>query len=309
MDLKNLSEKVGISSGDLFLILENIKREGRISTHDLIGKTGFSKETLKKFRDNFSSYLEPVSNFFILNDNGKKFLSSLTFNKKAFEASDELLIHSLYKECATSRPKPKREYDQFYSTEDTQVKRIKFLMENEAYEDASILFLGDDDLTSLCLLEIGAFKNVAVCDIDPSQLSFIESVAKKKSFDIQLYYADLREGLPKDLIESYDVVFSDPPYTPSGFKLFLSRELEALWGSFGKAYICFGSSERSLERFLLVQSIINEFNLAIIYALFNFNRYESALSIGSSSNLYTLMKTPKTKVSKKLDVSKIYTYE
>jgi predicted methyltransferase len=46
------------------------------------------------------------------------------------------------------RPKPKREYDQFFATEETLIRRV-LILENFIDQNKEILFLGDDDLTSL----------------------------------------------------------------------------------------------------------------------------------------------------------------
>lgn len=308
MEIHGLLSKVGITSNDLSEILNAIGNE-KVSYNDLVARTGFSKETLKKFRDVFGLYLFPIPNFYVLNDKGKKLLENSSGMKRKFTQEDEELIRNIFKVHSSKRPVPKREYDQFYTTVETQVKRVKYFVENHDLTNSEVLFVGDDDITSICLLMLGVVKRVAVVDIDVSQLNFIEAIAKEEKLQVELYQCDLREKLPNELRGRFDIVFSDPPYTPDGFKLFLQREIEATKNESSTIYVCYGTSERAYERLLPVQKTICDFDLAINFASANFNKYTGAQSIGSSSNLYVLKPTAKTKLERKLKLKRIYTYE
>jgi predicted methyltransferase len=216
-----------------------------------------------------------------------------------FTQAHENEVRRVLREYSSKRPIPKREYDQFYTTEDTQVKRIKLISESHDLEHTSILFLGDDDLTSVCLGILGLTKRIAVLDIDQRQLSFIETVAKTEKFKLEIYLSDFREGIPADLKKGFDVIFTDTPYTPDGFELFMCRALEACKNLQSTLYMCFGTSERSIERLLPIQEIISRKKLVIKDAFWAFNSYSGAESIGDSSNLYVLKPTPSTVFNKK----------
>ncbi len=307
MDTYTLALKVGIPVKDLTDILLTLVNK-KVSVPDFIKTTGMSKETVKKLRTELVAYFEPIPNFFVLNEKGNKFLSSLSQKRFEFSSEDAVRIRAIFDKYNEIRPKPKREYDQFYSTSETQVARVKLLSEQNDLENCEVLFLGDDDITSVCLAVLGIAKRVAVVDIDQAQLSFISQIAKEERLKIELYHYDLRKKLPDELKAKFDIVFTDPPYTPNGFKTFLQRQIEAQKGTFGTIYICYGTSERSLERILPIQAIINEYDLVISHVFKNFNRYTGAESIGSSSNLYVLRTTKHSK-PKKLDVGRFYTYE
>ena len=48
------------------------------------------------------------------------------------------------------------------------------------------------------------------------------------SHGVDTWFADLRVGLPAPLRERFDVVLTDPPYSPAGVGLFAARALEAM---------------------------------------------------------------------------------
>lgn len=308
MDITAFSDKLGISSAELIELLTSIG-DKKLSLLELIQQTGLSKETVKKFRTSLQPFLVPSVNFFMLNEKGKELLKTAEKKPLAFTAEDEAAIRNVLKTYASKRPVPERSYDQFYSTPDTQVRRIKHLIENNDLANAQVLILGDDDITSVCLAVCGIAKRIVVAEIDQRQIDFINLIARNEKLKIETYLCDLKSGLLPELTQKFDLVFTDPPYTPNGFSLFLQRELEALKDSRGTCYICYGTSERSAERLLPVQKAINDFNLVITFTSKNFNKYTGAESIGSSSNLYVLKPTQSTKIVKKPDLNRIYTYE
>ncbi len=308
MQLEELALKVGISKKDALKILDSIGMN-KISYVDLTKKTGFSLETIKRFKKEASLFLIPSSNVFILNEKGKGLLQKNKSSNFIFTKEHEEKVRDVLGKYRALRSDPKREYDQFYSTEETQIKRLKLLSEFIDLSELNILFLGDDDLTSLCLSALGLPGKIAVLDIDPTLVALISEASKVEKMEIDVYHNDLRAGLPVELNGKFDAVFSDPPYTPSGFELFLFSELNALKNTSGTVFICYGTSERSPERILPVQKIIDKYNLVIDFSATNFNKYEGANSIGNSSNIYVLKKTSATKLPKKLSLSRIYTYE
>jgi len=84
-----------------------------------------------------------------------------------------------------------------------------------------------------------------------------------------------------------DLVFTDPPYTTEGMRLFLVRALEALRPTGHERIVfCFGTGERHLVKALEVQSLLGELRLALEAMLPGFNRYSGAEAIGARSDLY-----------------------
>ncbi|MEX1061894.1 MAG: bis-aminopropyl spermidine synthase family protein [Patescibacteria group bacterium] len=188
------------------------------------------------------------------------------------------------------RPPAKRALDQFGVTEETLGKRAAFLKERGFLTDTKLLFLGDYDLTSLACLPLIKNSELWVLDSDEEVLEVIKKEGKGA---VAAIGHNLVSPLPKKLRASFDAVFTDPPYTPEGVSLFLSRALQAL-SSVPRSRIFL--SYRSLDpvRVKAVQEIILKMGLEITELLPQFNEYQMAKTIGNSSDLYVLAQTAKT---------------
>jgi predicted methyltransferase len=138
-------------------------------------------------------------------------------------------------------------------------------------------------------------------------LESIEFFAKKHDYPIQTVLHDLRNPLPNNLLNSFDVVFTDPPYTASGISVFLNRGIQALRKApTSRLYFCYGNSDRARERELKIQSLVTEKGLLIREKLYRFNAYVGAESIGSVSSLCRCDLTPQTR-SNEISEKNIYT--
>lgn len=204
------------------------------------------------------------------------------------------------------RPEPKRKFDQFGVTEETLSARTNFLAERGFLKDAKILFLGDYDLTSLACLPRAKNTEIWVLDVDSEVLDVVKKESGGSVFTIQ---HNLATQLPRRLVASFDVVFTDPPYTPEGVSLFLSRGIEALVkGNRGRIVLSYGSLDG--VRVLAIQQKILDHGLVIEELKPRFNEYISAKTIGGSSDLYVLASTEKARPLIRGEYSgKIYTFE
>lgn len=172
------------------------------------------------------------------------------------------------------------------------------------------MFLGDDDFTSVAVAGLNLAHQVTVLDIDQRILETIGQISTEKELEIKTMAGDVRKPLPPEVIKGFDVVFTDPPYTPEGVSLFLSRGIEALdpENLAARIYFCYGNSDRAKERFLPIYESIFKNGLMVRYVFDKFNRYVGAESIGSASSLFVTEVTSKTKagISGKYD-KPIYT--
>jgi predicted methyltransferase len=116
--------------------------------------------------------------------------------------------------------------DQCPATIETVVRRVnlldRFLRDGECER---LLLLGDDDLLSVGLVAANPQRHVTVADLDPAVL---ETISLATQGIVATVEADFRLGLPSNLLSSFDVVFTDPPYTLAGQLLFASCALKAL---------------------------------------------------------------------------------
>jgi len=204
------------------------------------------------------------------------------------------------------RPPPKRNLDQFGVTEETLSARANILAERGFLTDSKILFLGDYDLTSLACLPKAKNTEIWVLDVDPDVLAVVKREGKEA---VATIIHNLNQPLPKRILSSFDAVFTDPPYTPEGVALFLSRSLEALTGGErARIFLSYGSLDP--VRALVVQEKILAHGVVIEELRPKFNEYLAAKTIGDVSDLYVLRPTAKAHPLVRGEYGgKIYTYE
>ncbi len=208
-------------------------------------------------------------------------------------------------------PKPNRKLDQFTASLETTAKRASLMSSFYDLDGKRILFLGDDDFTSLASSKISSPASVIVLDLDQRIVHSIKNISNQNKFNINSFQYDARENLPEKFAQKFDVVFTDPPYTQNGFNLFLSRAIDALdlRNKSARIYICFGNSDRARERFLPIYDILQKSGLMIRFIFDKFNFYKGADSIGNTSSLFVCDVTPQTKSLIKANLKKddIYT--
>lgn len=205
------------------------------------------------------------------------------------------------------RPEAKRKLDQFGATEKTLIARANLLASRGFLIDSKVLFLGDYDLASLACAPLAKNTELWALDIDKDVLKAIKEAGK----GVETVYHNLINPLPRRLLAAFDAIFVDPPYTPSGVSLFLSRSLEALSkGERARIFLCYGTSQKAPERVLAVQEKILAHGVVIEELLPDFNEYIAAKTIGDCSDLYLLRPTPKTRPLVRGEYrGKLYTYE
>src|SRR5215469_10713925 len=183
--------------------------------------------------------------------------------------------------------RPTRHLDHVSATPLTCLKRALFLAKNYELVGATILLLGDHDLTSLALAQVESEVSITVVDSDEGVLDYIETVSVRHGWTIRTLFADLRLELPRSVEASCDLVFTDPPYTPEGMRLFLARGLESLKPTnSARLLFCYGFSERHPGLGLKVQSVLHDLHVVTEAILPHFNRYRGAEAIASSAALY-----------------------
>ena len=116
--------------------------------------------------------------------------------------------------------------DQCPATIDTVMRRLSLLSRSFDLKRLNILLLGDDDLLSLAIVAAELAQTITVLDCD---LRILDVVARcTPSGFVKVIQHDLRKELPDTVRGRFDLVFTDPPYTPAGQHLFLKRAAEAL---------------------------------------------------------------------------------
>jgi predicted methyltransferase len=206
-------------------------------------------------------------------------------------------------------PPPKPSLDHVPATPATLVRRAQFLSRAFALDGCNVLFLGDNDRTSLALSLVADAGELAVLDIDDDILDHIEAAGDDTGKATTCAYADLRIALPPRFHEWADLVVTDPPYTPEGMRVFLSRAAEAIRGhETSRVVVAYGFGHGDTLG-LKVQREIQRLGFVFEAIIPAFNRYRGALAIGSTSSLYILRPPSRSRQrSVNFNTTRIYTH-
>jgi len=313
-----VSKETGVSVKKILDVFFLLSTGESIDNTKLLQKVGVSKNVLNQIKQSLSSLLKPVSKDTQLNTEGLNKIKQLY--PKGFASEEELWsileddqfkdIVKLFQSVRKKQPLPKREYDQFTATTETTARRASLLSFFGDVKEKKLLFLGDDDFTSVATASLKEAEKIVAVDIDERILGEIQGLSNNHGFEIETVKYDARKKLPKELIGVFDVVFTDPPYTPEGFNLFISRAIEALDpnNKAARVYACYGNSDGAKERFLPIYEVLTNSGLMMRWVFDKFNKYQGAESIGSSSSLFVTEITSRIKSTIKGDYDKpIYT--
>ena len=205
---------------------------------------------------------------------------------------DEPALVATMAEIAAGLPPSVWSLDHVPAKPETMAARARYLHERYALAGATVLCVGDHDLTSVALGLVEPDAEILVVDVDERVLAHIADVAADRRLAITTAFGDLRLGLPPSFAGRADLVFTDPPYSPDGVGLFLTRGLEGLYRS-GHERVAFsyGFAGRQLTRGFRTQAVLHELRLVVETVLPGFNKFRGAEAIGAASDLYVCRPT------------------
>lgn len=290
-----LENKFGVSLKPVVAAISALSQRSWKSIDDLIDVSCLPHRTILDLVNILSEFVERKGNALRLNKNASKALVT-TFGdiipclenhdgekKPEIPPLSEIISHA---------PRFDFNLDHVSATPDTCARRAFWLNQNFYLHNQDVLFLGDHDLTSIALGLLARESRIAVVDVDERVLEYINSECRRRGLRIETYFADLRLALPKSLESRFALVITDPPYTPLGMRLFLSRAIEALaQGSWNRIVACYGYTPLSPMLGLEVQRELMSLNVVYEAILPKFNRYNRAGAIGKSSGLYVFQPT------------------
>ena len=289
-------------------ILRNINNVKGIPLHDLSRKVAIPVPVIAAVRKELEKTgILTRDSGLMLTESGKSLLNSIGVSK-----GNNIVLNSGYNfpECFESiksdlrqilnnRPDVNYALDQSHVDVTTLIMRAAYLFHHDAIEGRDVLFLGDDDLTSVAVFllaqKLEAYpRSISIIDIDRRILDFIEATIDMNKIDCHLTHANLLEPLPSNMASQFDVFFTDPPYTIKGFKLFVSRGVESLKADTGKyGFINFPSRipDDTVELFALM----SQMGLAVQEVVNGFNSYIGAQIHASRSNMIRCVTSSATK--------------
>ena len=192
------------------------------------------------------------------------------------------------------RPQSLPWLDQAHGRPETDLLRALFMLEEGDVEGRKILFLGDDDFTSVAVGLLCATAQLTVVDLDARLLEAIRAISEEEGFHVTCIEHDVRKPLSSQLLGKYDVVFTDPPYTLPGVTLFVSRGITALRPRKGASlYLAF--AHQPPGKMLRVQKVLNAMGLAITDQIPRFNSYVGAEIFANTTFLMRLETSKKTR--------------
>ncbi len=212
----------------------------------------------------------------------------------ALVAKNTALLSSILADIAAVPP-PLAALDHVQATAETALKRALWMDAQYDLTGRTLLCLGDHDLTSLAVCAVNPSVSVVVVDVDDRLLEYVEERSQGR---VRTFHADFRFGLPPALLESADLVFSDPPYTQEGMALFAGRAVECLADTGrGRILLAYGFSDRTPALGLKVQQELHRLGLVFEAILPAFHRFDGAQAIGSAADLYVCRPTGRRSVA------------
>ncbi|MFX1410413.1 MAG: adenosylmethionine decarboxylase [Promethearchaeota archaeon] len=300
---KRVAQRTGIAIPTLAAVRSELVKSGIIEKRNSLGEKG--REWVKT-RLNLNFEYDPLPG---------------NFSNTVDKTPEEFLYLESIRELLKNRPTPEFALDQSHADFPTIIRRTLYLLKEGDIEGRKIIFLGDDDTISLSVGLTKLAKEITVLDIDKRILNFLSESAEKLSLkNLNFICHDLRESCPKDIINKYDIVVMDPPYTNEGLRLFLKRAKQVLKSTIdvnGKIYpiigkkclLSFGS--KPPEEMQQVQLSILDHGFIIKEMIPDFNHYIGASIIGQFSHLFYLQTVldPHTRFNISYDSHPIYTSE
>jgi predicted methyltransferase len=305
--LRSVAGSMNLKEGEEAVrrVLTEIQRRGKVTTKDLAKAARLPTPVTAAIRRELEKRgLVARRGGAILTEEGERLVEGLGLVGGGYERPktrleipfteehDELL--NKLREISARRPTPDTKLDQAFATPETALRRALYMLGEGDLAGRDVLFLGDDDLTSVAAGLLGVAGSIAVMDIDERLLELIGEASRSEGLGVDCVSHDLRRPLPEEHLGRYDVVFTDPSYTVPGLVLFLSRAVQALRGrKTASVYVAF--ADKPPLEMLEVHRAITGMGLFVRELIPGFNEYEGAEMFANTSSLMRLSATEETR--------------
>ena len=183
-------------------------------------------------------------------------------------------VRDEFESLAKARPRPSAEFDQGFVTPEVTVARVMLMYLRGDLEKQDLLFIGDDDLTSIAAALTGLPRRIVVLEIDTRLVDFINETARERNWPhLQAQTFDVCQPLPRELAGAFTAAFTDPVETLPGITLFLSRCAEALQGPDTALYFGLTTLEASPQKRYQIQNILLEMGFVLTDIIAGFHTY------------------------------------
>jgi len=289
-------------------ILAEVHRRGKVGTKDLAKGARLPTPVAAAIRRELEKRgVLARKGGAVLTEKGREYVEGVLGFSKATEvddgeasirvqalSDDHLKVLDKLREFSKLRPMPSMLLDQAFATPETALKRTLYMMREGDLVGREVLFLGDDDFTSVASALLGVAQGITVLDVDERLLNTISDISMKEGLGLECVLHDLREPLPPNLKGRFDVVLTDPPYTVPGLRLFLSRAIEALKPRKTASIYAAFADKPPLEM-LEVHREITGMGMFVRELIPRFNEYEGAEIFANTTSMMRLTTTEATK--------------
>jgi len=299
--LRELAGKMRLKEGEEAVrrVLGEIHRRGKVGTKDLARATRLPTPVAAAIRRELEKAgLVARKGGAILTETGKEFVEGVlgmvadhrkTEGSTGIPPVHEPILEKL-RDYSSRRPKANPKLDQAHATPETALRRALYMLDGGNLAGRNVLFLGDDDLTSVAAGLLRVAKGITVVDIDGRLLETISGISEEEGLGIGCVLHDLRAPLPEELMGAFDTFLTDPPYTIPGLELFLSRGVQALrWRKTSTAYMAY--PDKPPLEMLEAHGVINWMGLYVDELIPRFNMYIGAEILGNTTSMFRLVVT------------------
>lgn len=259
-------------------VINYLKVFGEVDFWTIIKEVGGSERRMMRLLDEMEK-----EGTIVIKDNTFKLPNE---NKKYNFDLDK--IKEEMKSILKIKPIPTFLFDQRPITLDTTIKRVKHLLKNNDVYKKDIVFLGDDDLTGICLALTKVDCNITIFDIDERLINFINEIAFKYKLNLKAYVFNVLEKVDLKFIHKFDVLFTDPTPENIPFTIFMNTSIKLVKKNKGVIYTSVYSSAMNKTRSL--QDIIMEMKLYISEAIPKFTDYQAIYKLYRESDIEFMKK-------------------
>jgi len=298
--VKSIAESMNLKEGEEAVrrVLTEVYRRGRVGTKDIARAARLPIPVAAAIRREMEKRgLIIRKGGATLSEEGKKLAAALNLAGGTPQHAEKDPGNIEHRETLEKlrtlsklRPPPDTTLDQAFATPETALKRALYMLENGDLAGRDVLFLGDDDFTSVAAALLGVAKSLTVVDIDEGILRAIGEASDGEGLNVRCVRHDLRDPLLGEHRGRYDVVFTDPSYTVPGLELFLSRAVGALRPrKTASVYVAF--ADKPPLEMLGVHRAITGMGLFVRELIPGFNEYEGSEMFGNVSSMMRLSTT------------------
>ncbi|MGE0787167.1 MAG: bis-aminopropyl spermidine synthase family protein [Sandaracinaceae bacterium] len=140
-------------------------------------------------------------------------------------ARDAAAVRSAVRRAMAARTPDKPAIGAYHVDRPSMLERVRTLL--ALAPKGRVLFVGDDDLTSVALHHLGV-RNITVVDLDPEVLAAIDTETRGRVRTVEFDLRGTYEGRWPRVGRGFALFSTDPPYTRDALRVFTAVGLRAL---------------------------------------------------------------------------------